>query len=78
MHPRVSMAVARMLLSITGSFLGPIMRYTDVLLHFSMIITIFHAEHLLLEFISIIYLLDIFKTAIISFWNSLFLNIVQE
>lgn len=77
MIPKVSMVVDRMLVcGLTGSSFVPIMRYANFLLYFSTVVIIFHAEHPLLEFPSVIYFLDIFETAIFSFWANLFLTIV--
>ena len=73
------MVVARMLVyGLTGSSLIKILRYENLMLYISIVTTIFHAECPLLEFPSIIYFLDIFETAIFSFWAYLFLNIVQS
>lgn len=77
MSPKVSMAIAKVLFyGLAGTSLVPIMRYAVTCSTFQ-VTTIFHAEHPLLEFPSIIYFLDIFKIAIISFWANLLLNIAQ-
>ena len=65
---KLIIVVARMLVyGLTGSSLVKILRYENFMLYLSIVTTIVHAECPLLEFLSIIYFLDIFETAIFPF-----------